>query len=271
MSSGACGDVRYDECVEQLTLLGSFREWWKQSAARHGTTGAFRNFCVEFWGFLRDSTPEQRRRRYGDIEYDWEHRVDTTSATVRWRQRLLGTFHSHYQATEPGLFHEMLAALPIDFSEFIFIDLGSGKGRTLLMASDYPFRKIIGVELLPELNQVAQENLRKYSSPNQKCRTLESICGDACAFEFPAERIVLYLFNPVSKSHLARVIGNLEHSLTTNPRKVLVLYHNPEHEEVLARSAKLKRTGGTHQYVVYEAGKTCCAGSPERNQSPWSY
>jgi SAM-dependent methyltransferase len=244
--------VRYDERVEHLTLLGSFREWWKQSVALHGTAGAFRNFCVEFWGFLRDSTPEQRRRRYGDVEYDWHHRVDTTSATVGWRERLLGVFHSPYQATEPALFQEILAALRIDFAEFVFVDLGSGKGRTLLMASEYPFQKIMGVERLPGLNQIAQENLRKYSSPNQKCHTLESICGDAREFDFPAEPIVLYLFNPVPESGLTRVIGNLERSLTANPRRTFVLYHNPEHEEILARSPKLRWACGTHQYAIYE-------------------
>ena len=147
-----------------------------------------------------------------------------------------------------------MAALRVDFAEFLFIDLGSGKGRTLLMASDYPFRKIMGVELLPELNQIAQENLRKYSSVDQKCQVLESICGDACEFQFPAEPIVLYLFNPVSESGLGRVIGNLERSLIENPRRVLVLYHNPEHEEILANNAQLKKIGGTHQYAIYEAG-----------------
>jgi len=252
LGAEACGNVRYDECVGDLTLLGSLREWWKQNAARHGPGAALRGLCGDLWGFLRDSTPEQRRRRYGDVEYDWDHRVDTTSATVGWRERLLGVFHSPYQATEPALFQEMLAALRIDFAEFVFVDLGSGKGRTLLMASDYPFQKIMGVELLPELNQIAQENLRKYSSPNQKCHTLESICGDACEFEFPAEPIVLYLFNPVSESGLARVIGNLERSLTANPRKALVLYHNPEHEVILARSPQLRRACGTHQYAIYE-------------------
>ena len=246
--------MRYDEQVDQLTLLGSLRGWWKQNAARHGAGAALRNFCGELWGYLRESTPEQRRRRYGDIEYDWEHRVDTTSATLDWRARLLGVFHSPYQATEPALFQEMMAALRVDFAEFLFIDLGSGKGRTLLMASEYPFRKILGVELLPELNQIAQENLRKFSSSDQKCQALESICGDAAEFQFPAEPIVLYLFNPVSESGLGRVIGNLERSLIENPRRVLVLYHNPEHEEMLTRSAALRRTGGTHQYAIYEAG-----------------
>ena len=107
--------------------------------------------------------PAQRRRRYGDVEYDWDHRVNTTSATVGWRERLLGQFHSGYQPTEPALFTEMMASLNINFQEFTFIDLGSGKGRVLLMAADYPFRRILGVELFPALHHVAQQNLDAYA------------------------------------------------------------------------------------------------------------
>jgi hypothetical protein len=47
--------------------------------------------------FLLESIPERRLRRYGDAEYDWNHRVDTTSATVGWCDRLLGAFHSPYR------------------------------------------------------------------------------------------------------------------------------------------------------------------------------
>jgi hypothetical protein len=35
---------------------------------------------------------------------------------------------------------------------------------------------------------------------------------------------------------------------------VVVLYHNPEHERILTRSAQLKKIGETHQYAIYEAG-----------------
>ena len=93
------------------------------------------------------------------MEYDWEHRVNTTSGTVGWRERLLGVFHSPYQPTDAALFQEMMASLPIDFSEFTFMDLGSGKGRTLLMASEYPFRRIVGVEILPELHRLPRKIL----------------------------------------------------------------------------------------------------------------
>jgi hypothetical protein len=237
---------------ESPELLSTVREWWRENTADIGTAATARRFVAELWGFLRDSTPEQRRRRYGDVEYDWDYRVDTTSATVGWRDRLLGVFHSPYQPTEPALFHKMMAALNIAFEDFTFIDLGSGKGRTLMMASDYPFRRIVGVELLPELNQVAQTNLQKYTSEAQKCFQLESCCADARHYAFPAEPLVLYLSNPLPRASLVLVMENLGQSLKEHPRRVSVIYHNPIHEDVMAARPWLKRAGGTHQFSLYK-------------------
>jgi SAM-dependent methyltransferase len=205
----------------------------------------------ELWGFLRDSTPERRRRRYGDMEYDWEHHVNTTSGTVGWRERLLGLFHTPYQPTDAALFQEMMAGLPIDFREFTFVDLGAGKGRTLLMASEYPFRRIVGVEILPELDRVAQQNIRDYRSPTQRCSQIESLCADAREFMPPEEPVILYLFNPLPAEGLDRVLGNLEKSLRQNPRSVYVLYHNPVLEEHLRGCRWLEPVGSANQYVIY--------------------
>ncbi len=234
-------------------LWPTFVNWWRETSARDGTLSATRQLVRELYEFLRDSLPDRRRQRYGDIDYDFNFHVNTTGATVSWCERLLGHFLSPYQPTEPDLFHEMLAALAIDFSQFTFVDLGSGKGRTLLMASDYPFRRILGVELLPELNQAAQENIRAYRSPAQKCFVVESICGDARDFVFPEEPTVLYLFNPVSETILREVIGKLEKSLVERPCPIQILYHNPLLERVLEESSLLRKTSSTHQYSIYEA------------------
>lgn len=227
-------------------------------AAGEGRVAATRRLLSALAEFVRDSTPERRRQRYGDADYDWDHRVNTTSAAVGWRDRLLGVFHSPYQPTESVLFREMIAALCenacIDLSEFVFVDLGSGKGRTLLMASDYPFRRIVGVELLPALDEIAKQNLNGYHGESQKCFAIESVCGDATEFPFPSESTVLYLFNPFPEAGMRRVIGNLERSLQAHPRAVYVLYHNPLLERVLGESAALKKICGTHQYAVYAAG-----------------
>ena len=251
---------------------GIFRvaaKWWKDAATQHGRAAAARQLLAAVLDFVRDSTPARRRQRYGDADYDWEHRVNTTSAAVGWRDRLMGVFHSPYQPTEPALFHEMLATVLRDtatlgtvpsFRDFVFLDLGSGKGRTLLMASDYPFRRIVGVELLPALHRIAQENLSKYHSESQKCFALESICGDATDFQFPAEPTVLYLFNPFPEAGLRKVIANLEQSLHEHPRAMYVLYHNPLLEHVVGESAALSKIAGTHQYSVWAGGPSLAAG-----------
>ena len=145
----------------------------------------------------------------------------------------------------------MMDALPIQLGLFTFVDLGSGKGRTLLMASEYPFRRILGVEILPELHEIARENLSRYKSESQKCFALEAICGDAADFPFPAEPLVLYLFNPLPEPGLRTVIDRLDQSLRGHPREVYVLYHNPLLERVLSASALLAKIGGTPQYSVY--------------------
>src|SRR5271166_3265808 len=137
----------------RISIVRSAWKWWSDVAEREGWVAATSQLLNEMAEFVRESLPERRRLRYGDAEYDWEHRVNTTSAAVGWRDRLLGAFHSPYQPTEATLFHEMIAAMSgqprFDFRDFTFVDLGSGKGRTLLMAADYPFRRIVGVELLP--------------------------------------------------------------------------------------------------------------------------
>jgi hypothetical protein len=245
-----------DSQHEQISLCQSAWRWWKDIAASEGRVAATRQLVKALAEFIRDSTPERRRQRFGDAEFDWEHRVNTTSGAVGWRERLLGLFHSPYQPTESALFHEMITVLAeqrgFDFSEFTFIDLGSGKGRTLLMASDYPFRRIVGVELLPSLHRTAQENLAQYHSESQKCFALEAVWGDATEFTFAFEPTVIFLFNPFPEAGLRSMMANLERSLREHPRKVYVIYHNPLLEKVLARTTALKKIGGTHQYSIFE-------------------
>lgn len=241
--------------AQQPGVLQTAWQWWKYAAAFEGPVRATGRLAGVLWEFARDSTPERRRLRFGDADYDWDHRVNTTSGAVAWRDRLLGMFHSEYQPTEPGAFHEMLDGLKqhtgLDFRDFTFIDLGSGKGRTLLMASDYPFRRIVGVELLPALHRIAVENLGQYKNDAQKCFALESICADANEFSFPDEPLVVYMFNPLPESGMRRVRANLEQSLRARPRPVYVLYHNPLLEHVLSEGGGLRRVAGTDQWSVF--------------------
>jgi SAM-dependent methyltransferase len=229
--------------------------WWRDHARAKGALATVSLLLAEMWGFLRDFTPERRRSRYGDMEYDWEHRVNTTSGTVGWRERLLGVFHSPYQPTDPSAFREMMTALPIDFHEFTFTDIGSGKGRTLLLASEYPFRKIVGVELIAELHRASEENIAAHQAqaPAAASGAIESVCMDAREFVFPATPLVVYLFNPLPEARFRKVTRNLEESWRQAPRPLWIVYHHPALEFVLAESQWLRRVSGTPHYSLYKA------------------
>lgn len=237
-------------------LADALGQRWREEAARSGHGRAFLHLAGVLWQFTRESTPARRRQRYGDVDFDWDFRVDTTAATVDWRERLAGLFHSPYQPTDPALFHEMVGSLNIDFREFTFIDVGSGKGRALLLAGDYPFRRILGIELLPALHHIAQQNIRKYKSDSQRCFAIEALCGDAREFTFPPEPTVLYLFNPLPEAGLVEMLRNLEASLRQHPRQVYVLYHNPLLEPLLAKRGWLRKLAGTRQYSVFTSVST---------------
>jgi predicted RNA methylase len=137
--------------------------------------------------------------------------------------------------------------------DFTFVDLGSGKGRVLLMAADYPFRKIIGVEFMPELDRAAQENIAKYPSERRQCRQIESICMDARDFQFSDGPLVVYLFNPFSESTLARVLENLRRSAEQAPRPIYIAYRFTEFELLLAQAEWLEKIVGAEQWAVYHA------------------
>ena len=235
------------------SVLSALVNWWREQPEDADLWARLKRLSGIAVEFARDSLPDRKRQRFGDDGYDWNHRVDTTSANVGWRARLIGSFNSAYQPIEEEIFREMIDTLAIDFSQFTFVDIGSGKGRALLLASEYPFRRIVGVELLPDLNRIAEENIRAFSSAREHPAPAESICADATEFIFPDVQLVVYFFHPLTEAGFRKVMANLDASLAAHPRPIHVIYANPIFEFLLASNRKFRRRCGTHQYAVYEA------------------
>jgi len=82
------------------------------------------------------------------------------------------------------------------YEDSVFIDIGSGMGRNLLLASEYPFKWIAGVEISAYLNQFAKTNLTKFNSPAQKCKDIRLHCMNALDFILPESHMVLYFWSP---------------------------------------------------------------------------
>jgi SAM-dependent methyltransferase len=226
---------------------------WREGVRYFGLLRYLSELLSATWLALLEFLPSRRKARFGDLDFDWEHSVNTTRSNVNFQtQFITGVTARPYFATEPWLFEQIMQALPIDFSGFTFVDLGAGKGRALLMASDYPFQRIVGVEFMPDLCRAAQENTANYSSDRQKCQQIEVRCMDARDFQFPAEPLVVYLFNPFSEPVFVKVLENLRRSGEQTPRPVYVAYRFIEFEKLLAKAEWLAKIESTEQWVVYK-------------------
>ena len=171
--------------------------------------------------FNRPAKQDEFDLRYGVETSTRVHLTDLKIDSPNW------IYAGGYWPTSTAIIHEALAALPIRFEDFVFVDFGSGKGRVLLQASDLPFRKIIGVEFSRELNDIAVSNIQRYKNENQKCREIESICMDFTSFEIPREPLVAFVYNPSSEAITAALARNIAQSLAAYPRDLWVIYVTP--------------------------------------------
>ncbi len=140
-----------------------------------------------------------------------------------------------YQGLHEETFDQILGLLLIPYDRFIFLDLGSGKGKALLLASRFPFRQIIGVEYSYYLHGIALRNIAMYQNPAALCHAITSTCTDAAVYDIPSEPLVVYLFNPFNDVVLGAVAHNLTASLQHCRREVYLLYANAVHHELLLR------------------------------------
>jgi len=186
--------------------------------------------------------------------FDWRHNVHTcgkveldqltiTSENVRH-----GVF---YDPTHPKLLFEVLSTLDIPYERYAFVDLGSGKGRVLLVASEFPFVEVRGVEFARELHETACENIRRYRSGSQKTQNIRSIHGDAIAFKFPASSFVLFLNNPFGPEVLMPVLRRLRKTLAARPRDVIIVYAAPRHGDLIERETGLICTERSVYHNIY--------------------
>ncbi len=148
---------------------------------------------------------------------------------------------------------EVLDALPIrDSREYTFIDMGSGKGRSLFVAAERPFHKIIGVEYSGELHQQAEANIRTFRRPHSGCANIESVHANAAEYSFPPGKLVIYVFNPFGPEVMSRMLGNLARSLEKEPRHVVLVLLWPELSAMLDATNWLRLHAKTRRYDIYE-------------------
>ena len=111
---------------------------------------------------------------------------------------------------------------------YSFIDLGCGKGRAVLMASEYGFREVVGVELHPWLAGIAEANVAAWTAAGRAVCPVRIVCQDATEFVFPDGACLLYLFNPFAAPVMKQLIERIEADFAERPGLLDLIYFNPE-------------------------------------------
>ena len=174
-----------------------------------------------------------------------------------------------YEAIDTRCFELILDSLSIDAGRDVFLDLGCGKGRALVLAASLPFKRVYGLELSAPLSAIATRNVHA-AQKRLACQDIRVIQGSAASTPLPDDVTVLFMFNPFSGSILEQAMEQVHESLKRQPRKLRVVYVLPvdavNHLDTLDWLARKSRIEPGYlevdECLVYE---TC--GTPAGDQT----
>jgi Methyltransferase domain len=207
---------------------------------------------------VRDLVSGATRRlfaaRQAKHPFDRMHGVDT-GGLIYPEALAWGHEHDHesagYYATAPSMFHQaigrwsgLLAGSGYALGDWTFVDIGAGKGRVVMMASEYAFREVVGVELNPGLVKIARRNLRKFvrnrrnGLPGPQVRgiggtpSVQIVKGDALSFPLPDGPVVLFFFNSFEREMVRMWLERLFEAAIKRAAPIDLIYVHPEHREL---------------------------------------
>ncbi len=213
--------------VQKHGFRGSIVRSWQRlvrSLQNHGVGGTFSR------AFLKAPKVQAPEVLQPNHPFDLEHGTDTggyISGAELEGTSLSALYSTAYYGIAPSSLRVALGLLEKDDlgakypEEFTFVDVGAGKGRALLVASEWPFREIVGVELAGDLCRFAVMNAAVYPAAQGR---ISVVVHDATTVTYPAGPLLIFMFHPFLKPVLRRVLANLEKQLRHASRPCFVLY-----------------------------------------------
>ena len=117
-----------------------------------------------------------------------------------------------------------------------FLDLGSGLGRSLIVANEVGFIDLYGVDISDKLIKRCLKNMSKVDV------SVSLSCSDVTDYEIPTGKLVIYLFNPFGEERMTELVQRL----ACREEETLVIYHNPKHSECFKSQKKIKTYTWNH-------------------------
>jgi len=220
---------------------------------RHGFRGSLALVPKNVAHFLRAMRSSSDPDDSNGVDFDQRFGVETTEIREIGSLKIESENARHavrYQPTDVELFTGALNAFALDFEALTFVDYGCGKGRVLLLASEHPFKRIIGIEFVRELYDTAVRNVEGYRGASRRCMDISVVCMDAASFELPSGALFCYFYNPFGAAVMQGVVSNIEKALRAENRDIYILYVTPEHKSLFLSSGLWETLGETSEYLM---------------------
>jgi hypothetical protein len=187
--------------------------------------------------------------------FDLAHNLDT-SGLVPAGNLITGHPNDAYVTAYYGVAPSILRTLidlwretipPHPIHSYTFVDIGAGKGRAMLVASELPFHQVIGIELNPEMADIAQRNLDLWLADHAADATAPRLAPirlyeqDALTFDLPRNPTLAFLFHPFEAPVLKLLLRRIEAQFARRPGTLDILYVNAECRDVLDKHPAFTR------------------------------
>ncbi len=166
----------------------------------------------------------QKCSRQFDEKYSTQTygRMDVPVSADRINATLWG-----YQAINQDFFREIMGSIPVPLDSFTFIDIGSGKGAAVLMAGEFPFSRLVGVELNAELVEDARLNETRFNERSDHKVAPEWAVGDFFQWTPPDHPCLFFFNNPFPSDLTLLALERLDALLANHAHRHLLVFRKP--------------------------------------------
>jgi SAM-dependent methyltransferase len=192
-----------------------------------------------------------------DLSFDLRYGTDTMRRVEVADLGAVGSnqHHSvHYQASRAKPLQRLLNSLNLP-RDGVFVDLGCGKGRALLVAAECGFEHIVGVEFSPRLCECARQNVKTFKRRSGITAEIDIVLSDVADYRVQEAQCVFFMYNPFDDVVMNKVLSNIRRSVVFARRTVWLLYNTPRYHDLVTQDGLFRflssyHTNGT-EFNVY--------------------
>lgn len=116
----------------------------------------------------------------------------------------------------------------------VFVDLGSGKGKALIIGAFLPYQRIIGLEIDKELSRLSLRNIEKVR-PRLRTQRVYIVTDNVLEWSIPDDASVVFMFNPFAGQTFRTAMARIFESYDRSPRNLHIVYQYPwEHDWLMS-------------------------------------